>query len=99
MPVRGEDYEWREKTISWMWRIYAEAHRVLVLDDWMRQLHSRDSSLNTKGVVLALSNWQRLLWALQEGVLAQNLFFQLQDEVESVHEMTKMEDGIEERRK
>jgi hypothetical protein len=97
VPVREEDYEWRKKSISRMRRIYAEAYRVLVLDAGVRQLHSRDSSLNTKGAVLALYNWQRRLWTWQKGILAQNLFFQPQDEVESVYEMTKMEGGIEEK--
>jgi hypothetical protein len=91
VPVQEEDYEWRKISISRMRQIYAQAHRVLVLDAGVRKVRRKDS-LNSKGAMLALSNWQRRLWTLQEGVLSQNLFFLLRDGLQSVEDMTEMED-------
>ncbi|GAM40005.1 hypothetical protein TCE0_034r12015 [Talaromyces pinophilus] len=68
----------RDSSISNMRNIYKGAHRVLVLDKWIQEVN-RSADVIEKVSRLYLSNWQHRLWTLQEGVLAQNLFFQFKD--------------------
>ncbi|KAH8586339.1 hypothetical protein B0O99DRAFT_695592 [Bisporella sp. PMI_857] len=85
VPV--DKYDLRKMAISRMRTIYTEAHRILVLDSWIRSL-SRKASRNEIGACLFLSNWQSRLWTFHEGLLARNLFFQFKDGPTSLSEMT-----------
>ncbi|GIJ81655.1 hypothetical protein Asppvi_000154 [Aspergillus pseudoviridinutans] len=68
----------RDSSISNMRNIYKGAHRALVLDKWIQEI-DLSADVIEKVARLYLSNWQHRLWTLQEGVLAQNLFFQFND--------------------
>lgn len=78
IPVHPDDVQYRKQTIRQMRNIYKSAILVLVLDSWIREL-PRSANIIEKAARLYLSNWQHRLWTLQEGVLAQGLFFQFND--------------------
>jgi hypothetical protein len=78
VPVGDDHKELRKQTISQMRRIYENADRVLVLDNWVEEL-SVSSSIYEKELRICLPNWQHRLWTLQEGVLAQQLCIQFRD--------------------
>ena len=76
VPVHDDHVIHRIKAIRSMKSIYENAHRVVVLDAWVEQM-SRSTPIYEIAARLYLSNWQHRLWTLQEGVLAQNLFFRV----------------------
>lgn len=90
VPVK--DDEARKQAIARMRDIYQCADRVLVLDSWVQAL-PRSADIIEKTCRLYLSNWQNLLWTLQEAVLAQNLFIQFKNGPQTLdslqEEMTK----------
>ncbi|KAH8586869.1 hypothetical protein B0O99DRAFT_748013 [Bisporella sp. PMI_857] len=86
VPV--DKYDLRKMAISRMRTIYTEAHRILVLDSWIRSL-CRTASQNEIGACLFLSNWQSRLWTFHEGLLARNLFFQFKDGPTSISDLKR----------
>ncbi|KAF8242630.1 hypothetical protein K440DRAFT_664649 [Wilcoxina mikolae CBS 423.85] len=83
----------RKDAIAKMRYIYETAHEVLVIDSWILEL-SRSASIIEKATRIFLSNWQHRLWTLQEGVLAQRLFFQFADGSQSLEQLRRQQ-GIE----
>ncbi len=71
----------KAKAINSMAQLYAGAEKVLVLDPEIRELPSE--LVNDDNELLALyirtSPWMARSWPLQEGALAQNLYFQLKN--------------------
>lgn len=94
VPVHDETV--RNKTISKMRNIYEEADRVLVIDAWIQKHLCRSSPVVESAVRLYLSNWQHRLWTLQEGVLAQNLYFQFNDGPQTLSSLRKQNSGDQE---
>jgi hypothetical protein len=88
VPVQDENRSYRVKAIRNMKTIYENAHRVIVLDSWIEQTihHAHLSEIAAR---LFLSNWQHRLWTLQEGVLAQNLFFKFKDGFTTLSELSE----------
>ncbi|KAL9601180.1 MAG: hypothetical protein Q9219_002680 [cf. Caloplaca sp. 3 TL-2023] len=63
---------------------YERARHVLVLDSHLRSLHSRLLSPTEIFAQVSCSSWMRRLWTLQEGRLAQKVWFQFADEAVDV---------------
>jgi hypothetical protein len=94
VPVHDETV--RNMTISKMRNIYEGADRVLVIDAWLQKHLCRSSPVVESAVRLYLSNWQHRLWTLQEGVLAQNLYFQFNDGPQTLSTLWKQNSGDQE---
>ncbi|KAF7172084.1 hypothetical protein CNMCM5623_004361 [Aspergillus felis] len=92
VPVGSTQEQMRKKTIQKMRDIYESADRVLVLDDRIKEL-SVSSNIVDRAVRLVVSNWQSRIWTLQEGVMAQQLFFQFTDGALTLGELTDEEVG------
>ena len=58
---------------------YEGAKHVLVLDSHLRSLNSTTMSTTELFAQVSCSSWMRRLWTLQEGRLAQNIWFQFAD--------------------
>ncbi|KAL5325308.1 hypothetical protein ACEPPN_006433 [Leptodophora sp. 'Broadleaf-Isolate-01'] len=71
----------KAKAINSMAQLYAGAEQVLVLDPEMRELSSEVLSYEKELLALYIraSPWMARSWPLQEGALAQNLYFRLKD--------------------
>jgi len=67
--------ELRTDQIGKMRQIYQDASCVLVVDRWVQEI-ALAGGIAEKFARLYLSNWQHRLWTCQEGVFAQNLYFQ-----------------------
>ena len=76
VPVEPESL--RKKAIENMANVYSMAARVLVLDSELQQISSRVPFQEIM-IRIHVSAWNRRLWTLQEGALATQLVFQLQD--------------------
>ncbi|KAL9038306.1 MAG: hypothetical protein Q9180_003218, partial [Flavoplaca navasiana] len=63
---------------------YEEAKHVLVLDSHLRSLNSKDMSTTELFAQVSCSSWMRRLWTLQEGRLAENVWFQFADKAVNV---------------
>ncbi|KAL8646053.1 MAG: hypothetical protein Q9226_007036 [Calogaya cf. arnoldii] len=59
---------------------YERAKHVLVLDSHLRSLDSKKLSTTELFAQVSCSSWMRRLWTLQEGRLAENVWFQFADE-------------------
>jgi hypothetical protein len=90
VPVGSAHEEMRKKTVQQMRDIYESADRVLVLDSRIEEL-SISSSIVDRAARLMVSNWQSRIWTLQEGVIAQQLFFQFSDGALTLGELTDEE--------
>ncbi|KJZ79185.1 hypothetical protein HIM_01336 [Hirsutella minnesotensis 3608] len=90
VPVAEEHKDLRSKVIKQMRAIYEAADRVLVLDDRVEQL-AVSSSICDRAARLVVSNWQSRIWTLQEGVMAQQLFFQFSDRALALPELEEEE--------
>ncbi|XP_044722128.1 uncharacterized protein HRG_05043 [Hirsutella rhossiliensis] len=90
VPVAEEHKDLRSKAIKQMRAIYEAADRVLVLDNRVEQL-AVSSSICDRAARLVVSNWQGRLWTLQEGIMAQQLFFQFSDGALALPELEEEE--------
>jgi hypothetical protein len=88
IPVADEYKDQRKKAIDSMAQLYAGARKVLVLDPYLQllpsdvlryswYLESLDPDLLE--LYIRVSPWMGRSWPLQEGAVAQNLLFRLQD--------------------
>ncbi|KAF3930992.1 hypothetical protein ABW20_dc0100680 [Dactylellina cionopaga] len=68
----------RRKAISMMANIYSAASAVLILSSSFKSF-SIDSPLIERHVAYYLSNWNRRLWTVQEGMLARRIFILFAD--------------------
>jgi hypothetical protein len=85
-PDSAGEVKAQQLAISMMRETYQNAVAVLVLDGWLQT--QRIAGLPDHEVLMMIisSAWNSRLWTLQEGVLAQNLFFQFDDAVYNIDE-------------
>lgn len=87
-PDKANQSEAQDLAISKMRQTYEQAHAVLVLDSYL--LPQRVNDMEDEEILLKIvcSAWNSRLWTLQEGALAQMLFFQFDGEAYNI------DDGI-----
>lgn len=73
-----KEQPFRNVAINQMRVVYQNAEKVLVLDSELQQL-SRQASLEELHLKISFSGWSRRTWTLQEGALAQQLYFRTSD--------------------
>lgn len=78
IPVRKDLHHVRKTAIRSMAEIYTRAQAILVLNAEL-EYHSCHASCEEVLMRASTSGWFRRLWTLQEGVLANNIYFQFQD--------------------
>ncbi|KAL8999379.1 MAG: hypothetical protein Q9169_001805 [Polycauliona sp. 2 TL-2023] len=66
---------------------YEESKHVLVLDNHLRSLEYSSMSTTELFAQVSCSSWMRRLWTLQEGRLAENVWFQFNDGAVNVKEV------------
>ncbi|RDW64369.1 uncharacterized protein DSM5745_09780 [Aspergillus mulundensis] len=88
IPVGAEWKHLRDKAITTMRRIYAEAKAVLVLDDWLQEVRSDAAPLDLMTRIYQ-SNWIKRLWTHQEGFLPKALWFQFKDKAVEINELSR----------
>ncbi|EKM55708.1 uncharacterized protein PHACADRAFT_256522 [Phanerochaete carnosa HHB-10118-sp] len=74
-----EERELRDRAIALMAKTYAEADKVLVLDEGLRSACHLSSPPEECLLRLSTSGWTQRIWTLQEGMLARELYFELSD--------------------
>ncbi|KAL9023447.1 MAG: hypothetical protein Q9196_007195 [Gyalolechia fulgens] len=82
VPVRPP--EMQTLALNKMRMPYERAKDVIVLDSHLRSLNSREMSPTELFAQVSCSSWMRRLWTLQEGRLAENVWFQFADEAINV---------------
>ncbi|KAL8942968.1 MAG: hypothetical protein Q9211_001169 [Gyalolechia sp. 1 TL-2023] len=82
VPVRPP--EMQTLALNKMRMPYERAKDVIVLDSHLRSLNSREMSPTELFAQVTCSSWMRRLWTLQEGRLAENVWFQFADEAINV---------------
>ncbi|KAJ7124465.1 hypothetical protein C8R44DRAFT_148489 [Mycena epipterygia] len=73
--------EHRNRAIAFMKETYADADKVLVLDEGLRTSCSLSTPKEECLLRIATSGWMQRVWTLQEGMLARELHFQLMDDI------------------
>lgn len=88
VPVGLDHKQARNKAIANMARIYEEATQVLVLSHEITDVSAQ--TLDAE-LILRVSHtpWFRRLWTLQEGVLAQTVWFQLRERAINMTELVR----------
>ena len=79
--IVGSDNEsklYKKKSIQSMREIYGESVAVLIIDPWLMSIPST-ASVNEICYRIYASGWSRRLWTHQEGFLAREVYYQLQD--------------------
>lgn len=86
-----ESQRYKSKSIASMREIYGESIAVLILDPWLMSIQST-ASVSEICYRIYASGWSRRLWTHQEGFLARDVYYQLQDKplrLPDVDEMAK----------
>jgi hypothetical protein len=78
LSEKGRYKSLRKKSIQMMRQIYHRAEAVLVFDADLQRL-TLNSTVYDNAMAIYLSNWLHRLWTFQEGMLAKQLIFQLED--------------------
>lgn len=92
--IIGEDEEskiYKKRSIHSMRDIYGESVAVLIIDPWLMSISS-SASVSEICYRIYASGWSRRLWTHQEGFLARDVYYQLQDRplrLPDVDEMAK----------
>lgn len=97
IPVRDDLDRVRKVAIRSMADIYTRAQAVLVLNAELGY-HSCHVSREELLMRISTSAWFRRLWTLQEGVLANNLYFQFQDGAVNIESLGPSQEEDYERR-
>ncbi|KAJ7508991.1 hypothetical protein B0H11DRAFT_1963401 [Mycena galericulata] len=74
-----EQREHRNRAIRLMKETYADADKVLVLDEGLRTSCSQSTPKEECLLRIATSGWMQRVWTLQEGMLSRELHFALMD--------------------
>ncbi|PSN67162.1 hypothetical protein BS50DRAFT_588164 [Corynespora cassiicola Philippines] len=86
VPWRNDEHNRRRVAIGRMRRTYEQAKSVLVVSADLTTVPSLASP--TEHLLrIGCSGWMRRLWTLQEGALAQRLYFQFSDGAKSLDEL------------
>lgn len=81
--------ELRAKALQRMRQTYAEADKVLVLDNSIRCISLKQCSPEEAFMRVRCAKWSRRLWTYQEGLLAKKLYFQFKDGAISAEEILR----------
>ncbi|KAF2197073.1 hypothetical protein GQ43DRAFT_444557 [Delitschia confertaspora ATCC 74209] len=73
-----ESKSYKKKSIQSMREIYGESVAVLIIDPWLMNIPST-ASVSEICYRIYASGWSRRLWTHQEGFLAREVYYQLQD--------------------
>ncbi|KAF2815443.1 uncharacterized protein BDZ99DRAFT_196198 [Mytilinidion resinicola] len=73
-----ESKSYKKKSIQSMREIYGESVAVLIIDPWLMSIPST-ASVSEICYRIYASGWSRRLWTHQEGFLAREVYYQLQD--------------------
>ncbi|KAF2787006.1 hypothetical protein K505DRAFT_288686 [Melanomma pulvis-pyrius CBS 109.77] len=76
--VDDESKSYKKKSIQSMREIYGESVAVLIIDPWLMSIPST-ASVSEICYRIYASGWSRRLWTHQEGFLARDVYYQLQD--------------------
>ncbi|THV03516.1 hypothetical protein K435DRAFT_556933, partial [Dendrothele bispora CBS 962.96] len=76
-----EEKESRNRAIALMAETYTSAEKVLVLDEGIRSSCQQSTPKEECLLRIATSGWMQRIWTLQEGMLACELHFELQDNI------------------
>ncbi|KAF2259664.1 hypothetical protein CC78DRAFT_620856 [Lojkania enalia] len=76
--IDDESKSYKKKSIQSMREIYGESVAVLIIDPWLMSLPST-ASVSEICYRIYASGWSRRLWTHQEGFLAREVYYQLQD--------------------
>jgi hypothetical protein len=77
----------KQLAIQKLQAVYRQAKHVLVLDAGLMAYESQLQDIPEKLVRIFTSAWMRRLWTLQEGALADSLYFQFADEAVSLNDL------------
>jgi hypothetical protein len=81
--------EAKRKAIEKIRNVYQHAHHVLVLDASIQAYECQDMGVVEQLARIFTSGWFRRLWTLQEGALAESLYFQFADRAVSLEALRK----------
>ncbi|KAF2435512.1 hypothetical protein EJ08DRAFT_341201 [Tothia fuscella] len=73
-----ESISYKKQSIQSMREIYGESVAVLIIDPWLMSIPSA-ASVSEICYRIYASGWSRCLWTHQEGFLAREVYYQLQD--------------------
>ena len=88
--------EWKRLAIARMDRTYAEADVVLVLDNSLQRISSKQTDSTELSARIAHATWVTRLWTYQEGKLSRSLRIQLQDGSEAARDLLARPNQLEE---
>ncbi|KAG0566847.1 hypothetical protein KC19_7G092400 [Ceratodon purpureus] len=77
VPVEPSDLQ--ELALNYLRYPYTNAKHVLVLDEYLRTVDSKDCDVLDIFARLTCGNWNGRMWTLQEGQLAKRVWFQFRD--------------------
>jgi hypothetical protein len=83
----AKDGDGKKKGIEKIYNVYQRAEHVLVLDSGLMSYAVQHQDISEQAVRIFTSNWVRRLWTLQEGALANSLYFQFADRAVSALEL------------
>ncbi|KAJ7310120.1 hypothetical protein DFH08DRAFT_1046716 [Mycena albidolilacea] len=95
--IPGEK-EHRNRAIAFMKETYADADKVLVLDEGLRTSCSLSTPREECLLRIATSGWMQRVWTLQGGMLAHELHFELMDAVIDCSPLAKVFPVLQHRR-
>ncbi|KAI1123846.1 hypothetical protein F5Y10DRAFT_251009 [Nemania abortiva] len=84
-----ESKDYKKRSIQSMREIYGESVAVLIIDPWLMSIPSTASVFEICYRIYA-SGWSRRLWTHQEGFLAREVYYQLQDKPLKLTEVDEM---------
>jgi hypothetical protein len=76
--IDDESKSYKKQSIQSMREIYGESVAVLIIDPWLMSIPST-ASVSEICYRIYASGWSRRLWTHQEGFLAREVYYQLQD--------------------
>ena len=80
----------KNKGIEKIYNVYEKAEHVLVLDSELMSYAVQPQDISEQAMRIFTSPWVRRLWTLQEGALANSLYFQFADKAISVQKLYTM---------
>lgn len=83
-------YPLRRIAINSMRSIYEGARKVLVIDSILGQISVQETDVVELAMRVRVSTWGRRLWTFHEGRLAQQLYYQYQDEALTLIDLRNM---------
>lgn len=88
VPIDPKHRKYRKLVIHDARRIFKNAHAVLVLDSWVQTM-SYSADITAKALRIYSCNWMRSLWTLEQGTLAQTLFYRFRDGAQTLQDLER----------